>query len=141
MSIFATNYFDLIASVSRLESMGGQFRKGSKTFDLSDLVAWIAVIVVIALLVWLLVRFKDRQDGPDRTNSPRRLFGELCRVHGLTLKDRWLLWRVARWQRLSHPAKLFLEPERFDAANLSTRLRANQARLTQLRERLFATEG
>lgn len=141
MTRLANIHLDLFASASRLESMGGRFRKGSKSFDIGDLLVWAMVLAVIGLLIWLLVRYKERQDGPDRTNSPRRLFGELCRVHSLKFKDRWLLRRVARWQRLSQPAKLFLEPERFDTANLSIRLRSKHARLEKLREQLFASDA
>ena len=133
--------FQLLARANPLESMGGQFRKGSKSFDSGDVVLWLIVLGVIALAIWLLACFKERQDGPERTNSPRRLFRDLCRAHGLKFSDRWLLWRVARWQRLSQPAKLFLEPERYDAANLSPRLRSRQTQLAKLRDKLFAADG
>ena len=141
MTDLAITHLNLIAGTSRLQSMGGRFRKGNSSLDGGDIALWVLVLAVVATLFWLLTRFRERQDGPDRTNSPRRLFRELCRAHHLKFSDRWLLWRVARWQRLSQPAKLFLEPERFDTANLSQSLRTKQPQLAQLSERLFAAEA
>jgi hypothetical protein len=138
---FSPMYFDLLANATRLNSMGDRFRKGSKSFDAGDVVLWVAVLAVIGLAFWMLAQYRERQDGPDRTNSPRRLFFELCRAHELKFADRWLLWRVARWQRLTQPAKLFVEPERFDAANLSRKLLAKNDQLVQLRDKLFAAEA
>ncbi len=140
MMRFDFSYFQLLAGGSRLESMGKQFRKGSKTFDSGDLVLWLIAVAAIILVFWLLVRYKEQQDGPDRTNSPRRLFRELRQAQRLTLADRWLLWRIARWQRLSQPAKLFLEPERYEPANLSPRLRSRTKQLAKLRDKLFSAD-
>jgi len=66
------------------------------------------------------------------------LFTELCRAHKLNWRQRWLLWRLARIEQLSHPARLFLEPEWYAAAGLPRELRHNAAQLNAIRARLFA---
>ena len=60
----------LFAKVDRLQSMGGQFRKGSKTFDAGDVLLWVVVLIVIGLMLWLLTQFKERQDGPRAHQQP-----------------------------------------------------------------------
>jgi len=92
------------------------------------------VIVITALGSW----YSERKGKPRRCNSPKRLFWSLCRAHDLSWRDRWILWRLSRYQELDDPARLFLEPHRFDSPNLSFALQRHPARIASLRERLFA---
>jgi hypothetical protein len=62
---------------------------------------------------------------------------ELCRGHELDQVSRRLLRSLATWHRLAQPARLFVEPQWFDAASLSEPLRMRQAELERLRDRLF----
>ncbi len=66
------------------------------------------------------------------------VFRSLCKAHGLDRGSRRLLWQVARCQKLAHPACLFLEPNRFAAANLSPQLRQQAETLKRLETRLFS---
>ncbi len=126
----------LVAQRSRLESLGSGLR--GRRLDSGDWWAIGITIAVIVLVLWGLswaVRLQERQR---RYCSPALLFLELCRAHGLHWRDRWLLWRIARAQRLRNPACLFLEPQRLEAENLSPSLRPKLAQIQQLAERLFA---
>lgn len=132
---------NLVAEVSRIESLGRKFRGGRTKFDADNV--WVGLLVLsgIVLGFWLLSRLKDRQESFRRVNSPRKLFRELCKAHGLKFFQRRLLKQVARWQRLARPAKLFLEPERLETRNLSSRLRARQVALAAISKKLFAEQG
>ena len=90
-----------------------------------------------AFLLWWLLLYQDR--GPAYHN-PWALFRGLCKAHQLDRSSRQLLQQVARWERLSHPARIFLEPSRYEAANLSPELQERLPALTELRDKIFATE-
>ena len=132
---------NLLAEVSRIESMGRKFRGGRTKFDADNV--WVGLLVLFGMVVvfWFLSRLKDRQESSRRVNNPRKLFRELCKAHGLKFFQRRLLKQVARWQRLARPAKLFLEPERLEPRNLSPRLRARQDELAVIGKKLFAEQG
>ncbi len=93
------------------------------------LLVLVAAIVVLPYLLLAQDRLSFR--------GPRRLFLSLGRAHGLTWRERWWLWRLARTQQLHQPALLFVEPERFSTSLLSPALRKHAAALEQLKERLF----
>ncbi len=90
-----------------------------------------------SLLFWGLAHWMERRHG-FFANRPLGLFISLSRAHALSWSDRWLLWQLARSHRLRAPARLFLEPERFDASRLPPAMRRHAARLEGLQERLFA---
>lgn len=99
----------------------------------------IGTAVVFIFVVFVLGSWQSR--GPARSracNSPTRLFWSLCRAHGLPWRDRLVLWQISRCQRMADPARLFLEPQRFEAANLNTSLRQQSERIKRLGQRLFA---
>jgi len=127
----------ITAQVSRMESLGGGLRaKGEEGSAAAVLIAVAIGVALLALAWFLLARFTDI--GRSRINSPRKLFAELCAAHQLDKPSCKLLKQVTRWQRLEHPARIFLEPERFDEVNLSPNLRASQPQLETLRARLFS---
>ncbi len=126
------------AEPSRWEALCRGLRSSvqARPWDASDmmiagLVLLVAVSVVGVLAYFLVIR--DRR----QLNGPRRLFLSLCRAHGLTWRERWWLWRLARSQQLREPARLFLEPDRFRTSQFTPGLRKHSAPLGQLRERLF----
>ena len=98
----------------------------------------LCVVIALATTLWLASR---RAGARERRgfNSPRALFGELCRGHGLKWENRRLLWRLARAQQLTHPTQLFLEPDRFDLANLGPDLAAQHEQFALLRDAIFGT--
>jgi hypothetical protein len=118
-------------------SMGSGLRGSRARFDMGDLVTGLLIVAALLLGVILLSRYLARQDRGRVFHNPQALFRSLCKAHGLDRQSRQLLWRIARWQRLNHPARLFLEPTRFDAANLSPQLAQQMATIESLRARLF----
>jgi len=118
--------------------MADGFRGDRVRLSPGTVVGMVLGAVALAAAIWFLSRLAAGNDRRSVSNSPGKLFLSLCRAHGLTCKDTWLLWRLARWQQLDDAARLFLEPEHFDFAGLSPPLVARQQRLKSLRDRLFA---
>lgn len=92
----------------------------------------------VILLLWGASLWARRSEGERTYTHAHRLFYELCRAHGLDAYSRRLLRRLASHARTAQPARVFVEPQWFDAAALPPSLAAEQARLEQLRSRLFA---
>jgi hypothetical protein len=118
--------------------MSDGFRSDRTSVDIGTIVALLAGAAGIGFLLWIVAHLVGGYDRRATFNSPRKLFLRLCRAHRLTWRDTWLLWRLARSQRLGDPARLFLEPERFDPSDLAPGLRRHAERLQSLRDRLFA---
>jgi hypothetical protein len=127
----------LLASRSRLENLQREFQQGFSPEGLRQLTLFLASLGAAALLLWGAAHWLQRRGGMS-ANRPLGLFLRLSKAHGLSWSDRWLLWRLARSHRLRAPARLFLEPERFDASRLPPALRRHAPRLEGLQERLFA---
>jgi len=127
----------LIAQSDVFRNLGAGFRGKAAQFNTSDLITVVLVLAVLAVGMYILSRVLQRQELPQRSNSPRVLFRELCLAHDLDRGSRGLLRQIGRYQRLDHLGRLFLEPERFDSANLSPKLRQKQALLQALRQKLF----
>ncbi len=127
----------LLAERSHLESLAKRFRGRQVRFDRDDAVTGLLILAGLALAIWILSYVVGLQDRHRSRPSPLRLFFSLCRAHRLPWPQGWLLWRVARAQRLRDPARLFLEPERLEAACLARSFRKYHSLLQQIRERLF----
>ncbi|OHB79296.1 MAG: hypothetical protein A2W31_15715 [Planctomycetes bacterium RBG_16_64_10] len=117
--------------------MGSRFQGDGARFDAQDVVTGLLILAVVVLAVIGSSQLLSRQDRQRVRNNPRELFRSLCRAHALDRSSRRLLWELARWQRLAQPACLFLEPNRFDAANLSPPLRQRHAEVKALCAKIF----
>lgn len=126
----------LLAQGGRLDSLSSRFRGRRARLDAQDLVTWLLVLAIVILAVCALSYLLKLQEQRRRT-SPLGLFLSLCKAHRLRWSQWWLLWRVARVQRLRDPARLFLEPERLEEPHLGRALQAHRAQLRQIRDRLF----
>ena len=129
----------LLAQGNRLESMSSRFRRGGSHTQIDgwDILVGLLVLAGIGVFVWFLsyaIRLQEKGRG---LPSPFGLFLQLCKAHQLRWSQRWLLWRLARAQRLRDPARVFLEPERYEPAHLSPALQPRAAELEELRGRLF----
>lgn len=133
-----THHFFVLAEQSPFESLGNQFRGNRARFDTDDLITGLILLGAFAIGVLILSWLLSRQERRRTYNSPQALFRELCRAHGLDRASRRLLAQLARWQRLEHPALLFVEPNRFEPANLSPYLSTQRRAFESLRNRLFA---
>ena len=93
----------------------------------------IAIGVLVGFSRWLSAR--DSVLGGTGTDS---VFRELAAAHGLSWRDRWLLWRTAIAARLEHPAHVFLDPAVFENEEAARRLVHVWPRVLEIRDRLFA---
>ncbi len=96
--------------------MSNHFRGERARWGIDDYVVAALLVAAVAIAVWILSRQAALLERRRHTNSPRALFRQLCRAHGLKFGNRRLLWQLARYHRLEHPARLFVEPDRFELA-------------------------
>ena len=127
----------LLLAEHRVVDMGRHFRQGGAEVQPRDFMTLATILLSAVLAVWLLACVANRQQ---RRYHPRLLFTQLCEAHKLDWRSRWLLHRLARANRLEHPAQLFLEPEWFDRAHLRGHLAKQPARIERLRDRLFSRQ-
>ncbi|MGH7134310.1 MAG: hypothetical protein ACREHD_01135 [Pirellulales bacterium] len=106
-------------------------------FDSSGLTT-LLVFCLFFVTVWGVARMFGSGDGRSSTNSTRALFNELCRAHRVSLRDWWLLMRLARHHRLTDPTLLFLESTWLDPARCPAAWQRHASRLRELRGTLFA---
>jgi hypothetical protein len=95
----------------------------------------LAGIVVVMFIISAFIKYRRRREG---YANPLGLFLNLCQAHKLKWGERWLLWRLARMEQLSDPARLFLEPEWFASSSLPREMRQHATKLKSIRNRLFA---
>lgn len=138
MNTFACRMLLLADRSTIFRDMGSGFREKRESFDPTDLLWWLFVAVVVIAVFGVVARILANQDKHRLYNSPRALFRALCQAHGLDRTDRGLLKQIASSQRLSTPARLFLEPERFEPSMLVADLRSHREAILVLRNRLFA---
>jgi hypothetical protein len=130
----------LLAEQSRWENLSSSLSSGLRghQIDVGDVVAALLILACVVGVVWLVSRFLPVLGRRGAYAGPTRLFLSLCRAHRLQWREAWWLWQLARFQRLRDPARLFLEPQRWDAASLSPSLLARQRQLIRVRDRVFA---
>lgn len=127
------------ASDERMQSMVRAMSRRQTHLGASERMTGLLVLVAILLVFWLAARFMDRPRRSRPVNRPRRLFLELCRAHRLRWSERWLLWRIARRNRLREPARLFVSPELLKARSGAPEPEARL--LESLAARLFGAIG
>lgn len=127
----------LLAQGSRLDSLASGVRRKSNSFDGTDVLIGFAILAGVILAGSLLYMIMNRGERNTRCNSPKKLFRTLCRTHQLDRASRRILRQMASHQRLGQPARLFLEPERFEAVNLSPALRSQNEKVGELQAKLF----
>ena len=129
----------LFAQRNAFRDMGSGFRDKREHFDPTDLIFWVGALVGVFVTLAILARVIARREQRQVYNSPRALFRSLCAAHNLDRRDRAVLRKLARHHGLVQPARLFVEPARFDAAKLDAKLGPLHPQIQSLRERVFAT--
>ena len=127
----------LLAGQGRYMHMGRRFRRGSSNFDTADLVTLLGVLAIVAALGWLITRYLKLREKR-HASSAQHLFVELCRAHQLDWPSRQLIQSLAKAHGLTNPARIFVEPHRFNADKLGPAFANCETRLTELRRQLFA---
>ena len=130
-------YGVLFGDQERFAHMGRRFQQGGSTLQADQLLVLMGVLSAVLIVVWLLSRYLALRETRGH-RSPRRMFRELCRAHGLGWEDRQLLRQLARWHRLPSASLLFLDAQRFDTQTLGPMLDGHAERLQAIRARLFA---
>ena len=128
----------LFAQRNAFRDMGSSFRDKREHFDPTDLIFWVGALVGVFVTLAILARVIARREQRQVYNSPRALFRSLCAAHNLDRLDRAVLRKLARYHGLVQPARLFVEPARFDAAKLDAKFGPLHHRIQSLGERLFA---
>ncbi len=114
-----------------------RFRENpNAAFTVNELLVGLGALAAVALVWWLLVRWRRWRELRHYT-SPVGLFGELCRAHGLSRRQRATLMAVAQAQRLEQPAQVFLRPELYWPPHIPRQLEHRQRELMQLHARIF----
>ncbi len=128
----------LLAENSRFAHMGNRVKDSKTDLDLTGLFAVLGGLLVLVVLGWGISYWRARRESRV-VNSPRALFRELCSAHGMSRAERDLLHEIAQWHNLADPVQLFIEPERFQPAEMHEALNC-EAEATELQNRLFTAE-
>ncbi len=128
----------LLAGDPRLERFTREFRGREPQIGARGVMIALMLLAVVVVSLWILSRIIERRSGRRQFDSSFGLFMSLCAAHHLRWSQRWLLWRLALSGRLTEPARLFVEPHRFETKNLGERLAPRATELKEIAGRLFA---
>ena len=139
MTYAGLNVSYLLARTHDLRGFSEGFR--SRSIEDNAVQTLLVTGALLAICIGLLFagRYARRFENLKSYDSPPELFRELCRAHGLNWSTRRLLKRLATEWKLSSPALLFVEPERFNAARLPAQWHDEAERLEHLHKQLFET--
>jgi hypothetical protein len=113
-------------------------KPGDWSFGWMSVAAIAEVALAIIVCLWVItVYFSTHRQR--ETNSPWRLFTDLCSAHKLSGRQRRMLKRLAREHRLEQPAMLFVEPTWYRVEKIGPGWRRHVEELDRLRQRLFAS--
>lgn len=125
----------LFGQVNPLD-FGRSFREAEANFQWSNVALVVASVIAVGVAFSLVMRYLAWREGR-RYHHPQKLFAELCRAHSLDRMSRKRLQRLAAAHKLTDPARLFLEPERFETAHLDASINDDRAALVALRDLIF----
>ena len=127
-----------LAEQDRMQDLFRAFRATQAREWTGEVVYGLMILAGIVVAIFILSVVRNHRRQREGYASPLGLFLNLCRAHKLKWRERWLLWRLARIEQFSDPARLFLEPEWFANSSLPRELRQHAAKLKSIRDRLFA---
>lgn len=117
--------FDLLAKAgpplaegSWYESVQHRFLFGEPELIRGLLTAALAMGLVL-LVIGMSYRWQKRRQQPAPT-QPMALFRRVLSKMGLTVIERWLLWRLARNSGLEHPTALLISTRLYDGRSTAT---------------------
>ena len=68
---------------------------------------------VLIFVIWLAYQFYVQRKQNSSPDTAWGLYKKLCQVHNLSLKERYVIRTVCRWNELDDPLPLFVEPNFF----------------------------
>jgi hypothetical protein len=95
----------------------------------------LATVLLVGWIASKVLKAGERQG----INDPRRMLRELFKAHQLPRSQQRLLKRIIKAYRLEPPARLLVEPERFDVAAQDPAFQSQRGRILTLKQRLFST--
>ncbi len=132
-------HWPTFAQATPWRDMGAHFREGGSPLDPTGLLIVLAVLFAVCALLWLLMRLHGRRERRPY-HAPRRLFLQLCDAHRISWREGWLLWRLARAQRLAQPGMLFVQGDLLTPSHVPGKFQRRQKVLDRLRSRLFPSQ-
>ena len=121
----------------RYEQMSRHFREGGENADPATFALFVVALLAILVVILVAARVVSARHAPGY-HSPRALFQELSRLHGLDWTSRSLLKRLALQQGLETPSLLFLEPDRLASHRLVGPLESCRPQIASIAQVLFA---
>ena len=135
MNFSALSYL-LFAQVKNWQRLGDGLHRGRGRMDIAELWPLAVLLVVVAVVVFVVVKVRQRNDMTEHCDDPEKLFRELSQAHQLDRGSKKLLWQLASSSNLAQPAEVFLKPGIFQA-ELPVDLREQEAVFATLQDRLF----
>jgi hypothetical protein len=127
--------FGLLAS--NVQPIWGRFDHQRATLESTHLWTLLSITALLIATAIVAYRSSQRRKRQFTHDSPRRLFRELCRAHGLPLASRRLLKRVAAARGIPDPTMLFVISSHFDTTSLPENLRPKANEIRALRNQLY----
>ncbi len=127
----------LLAQYSRWKRLGDGVRRSGSRTDLSELMPFFILLVVIGIAIAVGVQIYKRYDYSKPCDDPLKLFRQLCAAHKLNFSSRRLLLQLATVLEMPQPAALFVTPEAFRGSELPPQLQGEAERIKKLAHRLF----
>lgn len=131
----------LLADQHAIRNIARGMQSRQAQVDVGDLTTALLIFCLFFVSVWGISRLVSRKERAASCLDPRALFRALCRAHQLRRSECQLLRQLAHAHALNQPALLFVEPDRFDAAELGEAWHKQRERLAELRSRLFVGLG
>lgn len=129
----------LWADREKFRYLGEGFRGEHAQLEAWDMLLGLICVLGGLLALWGLSKFVARRERAARVYSPDGLFRQLCKAHALDRASSRALMRLAVQEQLEHPARLFLEPERFDRS--SPLVDGQRPLYQQLQRRIFGSSA
>jgi len=129
----------LMAQIERFRGLEERFGGRQARLDSGDVINGLMLLAVAAAGVAILA-YVARKDSAGAFNRPWALFRELCKAHKLTLSQRRLLAKLARYHELKDPARLFLERDLLASRELPPQLAARSEEVAVVKEKLFLAD-
>jgi len=129
----------LLAWQGSIENMSTHFRSGSERAGILPVVILVLILAAAGVGIWLLSRYVNRKYQGGYAN-PRALFNALCTAHNLDYNGRRVLKRLAKFHGFAQPARIFLEPGRFESKNVAAAMNEDPEIIENLRDHIFGRE-